>query len=101
MASRSRVVLAHLLGALTVGGCAGVPMPTAEVPARTAAVVEADVAIVGATLIDGTGAAPRAPVTVLLRGDRIVAIGATGELAVPAQAQVIDAAGKTVMPGLA
>ena len=76
-------------------------MPTAEVPARTAAVVEADVAIVGATLIDGTGAAPRAPVTVLLRGDRIVAIGATGELAVPAQAQVIDAAGKTVMPGLA
>ena len=38
--------------------------------------------------------------TVLVRGNRIVAVGATDAVAVPAGAKVIDVAGKTVMPGL-
>ncbi|HEX4802910.1 MAG TPA: amidohydrolase family protein, partial [Myxococcaceae bacterium] len=33
-------------------------------------------------------------------GDRITAVGPTGSLAVPSGAEVIDAAGKTVLPGL-
>jgi len=38
--------------------------------------------------------------TVIVQGNRIAAVGATSEVAVPAGAKVIDAAGKTVMPGL-
>lgn len=38
--------------------------------------------------------------TVVVRGNRIVAVGAADEVAVPPGAKVIDATGKTVMPGL-
>ena len=38
--------------------------------------------------------------TIVISGDRIVAVGATGSVQVPAGAKVIDAAGKTIMPGL-
>ncbi|MBK6487028.1 MAG: amidohydrolase family protein [Gemmatimonadetes bacterium] len=37
---------------------------------------------------------------VVIDGNRIVAVGATGSVAVPAGARVIDVAGKTIMPGL-
>ena len=53
-----------------------------------------------ARLFDGTGAAPR-PAAILVKGSHIAKIAATeAELMAPADAQVIDAAGKTVMPGL-
>jgi imidazolonepropionase-like amidohydrolase len=58
------------------------------------------IAIVGGLLIDATGAAPRHDQTVVIRGDRIVEIGPMESVAVPAGAEVIDAAGMTVMPGL-
>ena len=38
--------------------------------------------------------------TVVIRGDRIVAVGPADSVQVPAGATVIDAAGKTVMPGM-
>jgi adenine deaminase len=38
--------------------------------------------------------------TVVVRGDRIAAIGATGEVSVPEGAMVIDGAGGYLMPGL-
>jgi imidazolonepropionase-like amidohydrolase len=38
--------------------------------------------------------------TVVISGNRIQAVGPDGETAVPAGAEVIDAAGKTLMPGL-
>ena len=51
-------------------------------------------------LIDGTGAAPVPGTDVLIDGDEIVAVCRHGEIAVPADAQTIDADGMTVMPGL-
>ncbi|MBM3506419.1 MAG: amidohydrolase family protein [Alphaproteobacteria bacterium] len=60
----------------------------------------ATVALLGATLIDDTGATPLANSAVLLDGDRIVAVGRVGEVAVPADAQRIDLAGKWLLPGL-
>jgi imidazolonepropionase-like amidohydrolase len=57
-------------------------------------------AIVGARLVDGTGAAPVNDSVVLVSGDRITAAGPRGKVQVPAGATVVDAAGKTVMPGL-
>src|SRR5262245_16670023 len=57
-------------------------------------------AIVGARLIDGTGAAAVSDSVVLVSGDRITAAGPRAKVPVPQGATVVDAAGKTVMPGL-
>jgi imidazolonepropionase-like amidohydrolase len=55
-------------------------------------------AIRNATLIDGTGADPVPNATVLIDGERITAAGAAVEA--PRDAEVIDAGGRTVMPGM-
>jgi imidazolonepropionase-like amidohydrolase len=52
----------------------------------------------GATLIDGSGAAPQGNVTIAMENGRIRDIG-TG-VAAPAGATVIDATGKFVVPGI-
>jgi imidazolonepropionase-like amidohydrolase len=50
-----------------------------------------------ARLVDGTGAAAKASVDVLVEGDRIASIGSA--LAVPEGARVIDVGGRTLLPG--
>ncbi len=55
------------------------------------------IAIQGARVIDGTGA-PARKVTVLIRDDRIVAVGE--QVAIPPAARIIDARGDTLLPGL-
>jgi len=57
-------------------------------------------AFVGATLIDGTGGAPRANAVILVEGDRIAAVGNRDEIPIPPEAQLIDASGKWIVPGL-
>ncbi len=57
-------------------------------------------AITGATLIDGNGGSPIGDAVVLIAGDRIEAAGPRGAVAIPAGAQIIDAAGKFIIPGL-
>ncbi|HYM72475.1 MAG TPA: amidohydrolase family protein [Stellaceae bacterium] len=51
-------------------------------------------------LIDGTGAAPVNGATVVVRDDRIAAITSASQSDFPADAEVIDCAGMTVLPGL-
>ena len=58
------------------------------------------IAIVGATLIDGTGGPVVPDSVVVIRGDRIVAVGKRDEVKVPAGAEVVDAKGLTLVPGL-
>lgn len=53
-------------------------------------------AIVGATIFDATGAGPRTG-TVLIRRDRIIAVGS--DVATPPGAKIIDARGKALLPG--
>jgi len=55
-------------------------------------------AIKGGRLIDGTGTEPIEGATVLIEGSKIKAVGKA--LEIPKGAKVIDATGKTVMPGL-
>ncbi len=57
-------------------------------------------AIVGGTLIDGTGAAPLPDSTVVIRDGRIIAAGPRAKVKIPKNADVVDAKGKTVLPGL-
>lgn len=56
--------------------------------------------IQGGTLIDGNGGAPVANSVVVIQGNRIAAVGRAGQVTIPAGAQVINAAGKYVLPGL-
>ena len=58
------------------------------------------IAIVGGLLIDGTGAPPRWDYTVVMQGDRITEVGPSDSVTAPPGAEIIDAAGMTVMPGL-
>lgn len=53
-----------------------------------------------ATIIDGTGAPSFVHQDLLVHGDRIIAVGATGSLDVAAGTPRIDLAGKFVIPGL-
>jgi imidazolonepropionase-like amidohydrolase len=62
--------------------------------------VQRPVAIVGATLIDGTGRAPQRDVTLLLAGGRIARIAPRTSASVPEDAVRIDATGRFVVPGL-
>lgn len=54
----------------------------------------------GATLIDGLGGAPIANSVVLIRGNVIESAGKTDEVAIPADAEMVEARGQTLMPGL-
>ncbi|MGH9795589.1 MAG: amidohydrolase family protein [Candidatus Acidiferrales bacterium] len=58
------------------------------------------IVITDVTVIDGTGAPPKRGMTVVVRGDRITALGSTGRVQVPPGAQVVSAKGKFLMPGL-
>ena len=57
-------------------------------------------AIVGATLVDGTGHPAIPDSTVVVDLGRIVAVGRRASISIPAGATVFDAAGKTLLPGL-
>jgi imidazolonepropionase-like amidohydrolase len=54
----------------------------------------------GARLIVGNGSAAIENAALVMRGDRIVASGASNAIATPAGATTIDVAGKTIMPAI-
>src|SRR5688572_1641340 len=56
--------------------------------------------LVPARVWEGTEAAPRAGWAVLVRGERIEAVGPRGQLAIPAGTTTIDLPGTTLIPGL-
>lgn len=78
------------IAALCAAACGG----------RAASPPDAPIAITHATLIDGTGAAPRADVTIIVRGRHVVAVGPSAAVPLPRGARVLDATGKFVIPGL-
>ncbi len=90
MEQNSKLIVA-LLSLAVVAACGDGPAPPAE---------PGGLAIVGAQLIDGTGTDPIADSVVVIRDGRVQAAGPRETTAVPAGAEVIDAAGKTVIPGL-
>jgi imidazolonepropionase-like amidohydrolase len=83
--------------AVLIGSLAALSCSAAEPPPLAAS---ASLAITGVTLIDGTGAPPRAGTTILIRDGRILAVVSDDEARIPAHATVIDATGKYVIPGL-
>jgi imidazolonepropionase-like amidohydrolase len=59
-----------------------------------------NLALVGGTLIDGTGNAAVPDAVVVIKQGRIVAAGPRSKIKIPKHATVIDAHGKTIIPGL-
>ena len=60
----------------------------------------ATLAVRGGTLVDGTDGAPLPDATVLVEGARITAVGPSAQVPVPEGATVVEAAGRTLIPGL-
>ena len=58
------------------------------------------IAIVGATLIDGRGGPPVSDAVVIVKGERIAAVGDGASVKIPPGAQIVDAKGLTLLPGL-
>ena len=76
---------------LVLAACGGSPAPVVE---------PGGLALVGAQLIDGTGAAPLADSVVGIRDGRVESAGARDPTLIPEGTEVVDVAGKTIMPGL-
>ena len=58
------------------------------------------VALTNARVVDGTGAPVKDGQTIIIRGEKIAAVGPAASVQVPAGARTIDLAGKTVIPGI-
>jgi len=57
-------------------------------------------ALKGGKLIDGLGEKPLEDAVVIIDGNKIAAVGTATKTEIPADAEVIDIAGKTILPGL-
>ena len=69
---------------------------------EASAFVEVDqevVALTGVRVVDGTGAPARTGQTVVLRGNRIAAVGPSASVSIPPGARVLELSGHTVIPG--
>ncbi|MGH9914825.1 MAG: amidohydrolase family protein, partial [Pyrinomonadaceae bacterium] len=52
------------------------------------------------TVIDATGSPAKPDMTVMITSERITTIGKTGKIRIPQDAQIVDGAGKFLIPGL-
>jgi imidazolonepropionase-like amidohydrolase len=57
-------------------------------------------AFVGARVIDGTGRPPVESATLIVRDGRVVSVGPSAQVPLPAGSRRIDVAGRTIVPGL-
>ena len=85
-------------GALAMAAVAAV---FAYQPFRAQAPEGGVVALTGARVIDGTGAAPIERATIVINANgRLQAVGPASSVQIPAGATRVDMAGKTIMPGM-
>src|ERR1700685_4601713 len=80
-----------LILALALPSLNAQPSPVAKQPALV---------LTHVTVIDATGAAAKPDVTVIITGDRIHQIASSQKVQRPKNAQVVNAAGKFLIPGL-
>ena len=91
--------MSRLLFKSALASCAALLGLAAAVPVGAQGQQQA-VVIQGGTLIDGNGGEPVDNSVIVIQGNRIAQVGRAGQVQVPAGAQVIDARGKWVLPGL-
>ncbi|MDH5316683.1 MAG: amidohydrolase, partial [Gemmatimonadota bacterium] len=100
-------ILRHSLAALAAAILAFAPQVAAQSLASLSqgvrdfvAVPEAAFAVTGVRLIDGTGSPARDGMTVMVRDGRIVEVGPSARVRLPAGIREIDGRGRTLLPGL-
>ena len=84
-----------LLTCITVSAAVVAQSPSNITPEKAASV-----AITGGTLIDVRAGEQIKDSVIVVEGDRIQQVGKAGEVKIPQNAQVIDARGKWILPGL-
>jgi imidazolonepropionase-like amidohydrolase len=67
---------------------------------RTAPVKSGTYALIGATIVDGTGGPPIADGVIVVRDGRIAAVGPRASVTIPAGTAAVAVDGKTIIPGL-
>lgn len=80
--------------------CTAILLSFAAAPQAQRGAANAVTAIVGARLVDGTGADAVNDAVIVVSGDRITAAGPRAQVQVPQGAAVVSGAGKTIIPGL-
>ncbi len=70
------------------------------VPGAAQSEETATLVIEGGTLIDGNGGEPVRDAVVVIRGGKIEAVSRKGQVSYPAGAQIIQAGGKFILPGM-
>src|SRR5262245_2985437 len=84
---------------LLAGTASAAPVVSLKEINPPAAGTDRVVAIAGATLINGRGGAPVSNVVVVVRGDKIVAVGSRKTTKIPEGAEIVNAPGRTLLPG--
>src|SRR5260221_455653 len=90
----------NLLSYSALAACISLLASSALIPVGAQGQQQGAILIEGGTLIDGNGGAPVQNAAVLVQGNRITQIGSKGQLQRPAGAQIINADGKYIVPGL-
>jgi imidazolonepropionase-like amidohydrolase len=78
--------LSLLLAGLLLAGCGATPKDR--------------IALIGATIIDGSGSEPRADMVIVVHGNRIESIEPKAGFKLPKTALAVDVSGKWIIPGL-
>src|SRR5437763_11024385 len=89
-----RIISTHMKHSIVAAAVAAIICSMAQAPVPPVVVV----VVRAARLIDGSGRPPIAPAVVVVRGERIDAVGSA--VPVPAGARVVDLGGATLLPGL-
>ena len=96
-----RMIAAAICSLALAPGLLAAQHPHFSADAKQYVVVDTPVVVLRhVRIIDGTGAAPRDDQTIVLSRGLISAVGNAAATPVPAGAQILDLAGRTVMPGL-
>jgi imidazolonepropionase-like amidohydrolase len=88
-------------GPVSPAAAASSQAPAAAVPAGLVTVAPGDIAITDVTVVPMSRDGALAHHTVVVRGDRIVAVAPSASVALPAGVTAIDGKGKWLIPGLA
>lgn len=92
-------LLAHR--ALVAGAAGATTLAAVRTSGAQGAPAAPAIAIAHVTVIDGRGGEPIRDGVVVIRGDRIAAVGPAASTPIPAAARVVDGRGQSVIPGLA
>src|SRR3954454_17748736 len=96
-------LLSGITFAIAVAGVTVVAGQRGGVPGAVQQFVKVDAPVLALThvrVIDGTGAPARENQTLVVQNGRITALGNANSVSAPEDATVIDATGKSVIPGL-